>query len=547
MMSADSGVADRKRASSPSPPPPPPPPPPPQPPPPLQPPPPSPRRLTLMDVAARVVENGYGREMVRVVNTCRSARSDGDLWAHIVNLEHTAGYEAFIGCFQKRMTRLMHWSAMGNLARVVQTLDRGADVNVQTRDGRTALLWARYSPDVVRELLVRGADPNAVEVRTGDTCLHHVGAASAADLLRHGADVDPRNVDGDTPLMRASHRGDAALAAVLLSHGANVNAQNKRGWTSLMHVAAESNHYIRMSETRALAILRVLLAAPACDTALVRDDGATAIQLSVCWASTNFRLLLSLGRAAVSSSASAALLDRALAIAAGRGFGTDVVRFVNTTAAARKSAPHWAGLADVRLRGTALLTYAARRGDVARLRALLDSGAAVNERDACGCAALHYAADGGHDSSVRELLDRGADVSWATEGDARTALHLAATNGHGTVVAALVAGGAAVDARDRHGATPLALACLSSRDVAVAELLRLGADVNAVDADGMTPLMVAVAHGRAAGRAAVIATLLAVPGVDVNRAGPSGKTALAMAITYCRGPLITVLRAAGAI
>src|SRR5262245_50940140 len=57
------------------------------------------------------------------------------------------------------------------------------------------------------------------------------------------------------------------------------------------------------------------------------------------------------------------------------------------------------------------LWAAARRGDAATVKALLDKGADVNARTPYGATALSFAADKGHLDVVKLLLDRKADVN----------------------------------------------------------------------------------------------------------------------------------------
>jgi hypothetical protein len=54
---------------------------------------------------------------------------------------------------------------------------------------------------------------------------------------------------------------------------------------------------------------------------------------------------------------------------------------------------------------------AARKGDVAKLRELLDKGADVNAKTQYGATALAYACDKGHVEVVKLLLERGANVN----------------------------------------------------------------------------------------------------------------------------------------
>jgi ankyrin repeat protein len=57
------------------------------------------------------------------------------------------------------------------------------------------------------------------------------------------------------------------------------------------------------------------------------------------------------------------------------------------------------------------LLYAARAGDVGRVRAVLDAGASVNAANRYGVTALGFAAERGHFDVVRLLVERGADVN----------------------------------------------------------------------------------------------------------------------------------------
>lgn len=57
------------------------------------------------------------------------------------------------------------------------------------------------------------------------------------------------------------------------------------------------------------------------------------------------------------------------------------------------------------------LAQAARKGDAAAVRQLLDEGVDVNTKFRYGATALFYACDHGHVEVVRVLLDKGADMS----------------------------------------------------------------------------------------------------------------------------------------
>jgi len=64
-------------------------------------------------------------------------------------------------------TYLHRAASAGDVKRVKELLEKGADPNTQDEKGRTPLYWAAYKGrvDVVKLLLERGADPN---VKDGD-------------------------------------------------------------------------------------------------------------------------------------------------------------------------------------------------------------------------------------------------------------------------------------------------------------------------------------------------------------------------------------------
>ena len=123
-------------------------------------------------------------------------------------------------------------------------LDEGADVNAQTTDGSTALLWASYRDDLESaELLIgAGADVNIAN-DLGATAIwaasRNGSAAMAEELLAAGADPNAPLLLGETPLVTASRSGNSAVVGMLLEEGADVNARGARGQTPLMFAAGQ--------------------------------------------------------------------------------------------------------------------------------------------------------------------------------------------------------------------------------------------------------------------------------------------------------------------
>jgi len=85
---------------------------------------------------------------------------------------------------------------------------------------------------------------------------------------------------------------------------------------------------------------------------------------------------------------------------------------------------------------------AAQRGNLNRVKALLNQGVPVNSRNFMGWTPLHSAATSGHLNVVQELLRRGARVNPRTIHSWMTPLHAAAINGHSRVMHALIKAGA---------------------------------------------------------------------------------------------------------
>ncbi len=52
-------------------------------------------------------------------------------------------------------------------------------------------------------------------------------------LLEHGAEVNVRDDNNETPLMMYMDWGDPAVVKLFLQHGAEVNIRSRSGWTAL--------------------------------------------------------------------------------------------------------------------------------------------------------------------------------------------------------------------------------------------------------------------------------------------------------------------------
>jgi uncharacterized protein len=140
---------------------------------------------------------------------------------------------------------------------------------------------------------------------------------------------------------------------------------------------------------------------------------------------------------------------------------------------------------------------AARSGDKAAVRDLLQHGANVNAASADGMSALHWAAERGDADIAAILVRAGANVDATTRLGGYTPLLLAAKNGHAPVVKELLEAGADANAPTSTGTTPLMLAAASGVAEAVTTLLDYGADADATESSrDETALDFAAAAGR---------------------------------------------------
>jgi ankyrin repeat protein len=263
--------------------------------------------------------------------------------------------------------------------------------------------------EAVRQLLQKRTDPKAA-LPDGTTALHWASYRDDGDsadlLIRAGANVNAANDLGATPLWAASQNGSAAMVRRLLDAGANPNAPLLLGETPLM-VAARSGY--------ASVVEQLLAKGAAVNTRAAR--GQTALMWAVAQKHPEVvKILLAHGADLHARTES---LSEVMAVAPhGHLDYNRAIPFGNDTA----------------------LLFAARVGDLASARILIEAGANVNDADAWGVSALVLAAHSGFGDLVELLLEKGADANSSAAGF--TALHEAIMRRDDRIVRALLTHGA---------------------------------------------------------------------------------------------------------
>lgn len=384
----------------------------------------------------------------------------------------------------------------GNHTTMQLLLDHGAEIHHRDEDGSTALMWAvpEGHEHSVSFLLSHGANVKAKDDYS-NTSLHWATPFEkvARLLIVNGADIDAKNVDGQTALDWCAQDGQVDVLRLLLEHGANANSQDRYGFSAL-HASALKGHEV---------IVRLLIvhganpdlkdengwtalhaAAIGGHTSVVQElqpltkDGSHAIEwVAIRQHDTNRRKLLG-HVAAKKSEGSTAITGLRWAVSDGRIERVRAMLDSGTQVDAE----------DVG--GCTALMIGAYMGQEAIVTLLLDYGASVGKPDRFGKTALHEASEHGFLGVVQCLVERGADTN--SETCSWTALLLAARNDHSEIVHYLANTGAQVQAQDYHMRTALHWTAMHGSMLGLQTLVYRGANVDTADRWGRTPLMWAI-------------------------------------------------------
>lgn len=396
-------------------------------------------RMELLDYAAK--NWAYHFNMINASTDSRIASIAFDIcnttnkrnaWAPIYSEDQYG-----IDWDHKALAGLLEMSLFGHLSSVIMLLQRGADVNVKSKERNNAplsLAASRGHTDVIRH------------------------------LLNSGAKVNTQNYRNRTPLLLAVDNGHVSAVEELLKAGADVFAKDLSDLTALHQATENDNEEI---------VKLVLKRGPAPCSVDMNDQ--TPFMIAIKKGVSNIIALY--------LEAGARILpeedynrDVVLLFAAQCGNNTIVKQFFDAGANVNKS----------RLKGRTALSLAVPFEEVVQF--LLSAGAAVDSHDDdTGHTPLIQAALCNNEESIKLLVGAGADVN-AVDNEGKTALSHGVA--HEGVVRLLLASGAKVDWKDNGGLTPLMWAAKDMKSKAVGLLIEAGADVSLTEPSGRNALSV---------------------------------------------------------
>jgi ankyrin repeat protein len=403
---------------------------------------------------------------------------------------------------------------------------RGADVFLQNAKGESPLYLTFFSPGGIRDWMLSGTVLTDADAQ-GNTILHKATEwkldNTIAGIAQRGANVEAKNILGETPLFLAVHINSASTVRSLINAGASLNARDPLGNTAL-HAAVRWD-----AQSAAEALIGAKI-----DLNAYNLYGNTPLHDAVKLGRFSLQQLL------VQRGANPEIRD---------GAGSTAL-MVAVAMGNFRSADHLirAG-ADVNTRNNngetpLLIAVKSERSDLVKL--LIDRGAQIHARDADEESPFTVALSISS-RMVLSLLEKGKDQ---TDEEGRSPLDIAllARKSQSEIedITKWV-GNKQLSSVDRRGWTPLRYACDLQNWTAAKFFTDQGSDVFSPARDGKTPVDIVFdvsVSGGAINREAVRALF---GGKSINAQDTSGNTALHYAAKLGNVELLRFLLELGAV
>ena len=402
-----------------------------------------------------------------------------------VNLLIEAGADVNVKT-EKGVTALIQAATNDHHDCIDLLIEAGADVNQRSDGSRTPLTSAAFPGSIkcIQKLLTAGADVN-LPGQGGQTSLMYsamFGHESCLDaLLKAGADVNVKETSGSTALIITSTYGHERCLKRLIEAGADVNIKDNDGQTAL--IRASCFHNFRCIEH--------LLKAGADVNETTETDNVTALMaVSVCTEHNCRMMIENTGNSYLSEDHSAsksveALINAGADVNIKDGAGNALlVAFISISECVPLllKAGADANLIDSKT-GLCVLMMAIKDYADETVKLLLEAGADVNIKDATGNVPLIKVVHGFYEEYA----------PWLPEtGDGNLVY-----DHHEQYVPMLLEAGADVNVTDSNsGSSALMRAIGLNKRETFDQLLKAGADVNIVDKEGDTALTIAAESGK---------------------------------------------------
>ncbi|CAF1331675.1 unnamed protein product [Adineta ricciae] len=364
--------------------------------------------------------------------------------------------------------------------------------------------------DVVKLLLKRGADPNAVtklgstpfllasEICDLDVIEACVEANADLDFAPSGPDADSLNITGQTALFMATLKDRVDVVKFLIHRGAQVNVQNRYGVSPLLLCAESGNQELVRALVEAGADVNVTPQGELAEENLLAGQtplfgAAKKGHVEICeyliQNGANVNAVTMTGATALYTATEEAHLD--------------VIELLIQHGADVNRSPKGQVARDLHIEYQTPLLIACMRNLDAVIRHLIRSNADVNVTSERGSSPFLAICQHNNVEIAQLLIDHGAryDVEAKNLYDGKiNGLIVAAEAGSFDILRLLVERGLDVNYKiegkgETAGRTPLFCACAKGFQDIVQYLLEKGADVNGTEKSGLSCLHIAAAMG----------------------------------------------------